>query len=77
MTSELITSDPKIMVGKPVIRGTRITVELVLEKLASGDTIEDILDAYPHLTRDGIQAAIDFARDAVSMVSIYPLSADA
>lgn len=47
----LITSDPKIMMGKPVIAGTRITVELILDKLAAGETYEQILEAHPHLTR--------------------------
>jgi len=45
------------MVGKPVIRGTRITVELILNKLAAGQTVEQILEDYPHLTREGIRAA--------------------
>jgi uncharacterized protein (DUF433 family) len=62
MDNTLITSDPRIMVGKPIIAGTRITVEFILEKLASGDSIADILDAYPHLSRKGIEAAIEFAQ---------------
>ncbi len=62
----LITSDPAVMVGKPVIRGTRITVELILEKLAYGQTIPDILEDYPHLTEEGIKAAIAFAADVMS-----------
>jgi len=49
------------MVGKPVIRGTRITVELILDKLAAGETVEQILEDYPHLTREGIRAALEFA----------------
>ncbi len=53
----LITSDPKIVMGKPVIAGTRITVELILDKLAAGETHEQILEAHPHLTREAIQAA--------------------
>ena len=61
MNSLLIQSDPSIMVGKPVIVGTRITVELILEKLAAGESIEQILDAHPRLTREGILAAVDFA----------------
>jgi len=48
------------MMGKPVIKGTRITVEIILEKLAAEETIEQILEAYPHLTREGIQAALVF-----------------
>ena len=49
------------MMGKPVISGTRITVELILEKLAAGETIEQILDAHPRLTREAVFAALDFA----------------
>ena len=59
----LVTSDPAIMLGKPVIAGTRITVELILEKLAAGESVEQILDEHPRLTRDGVIAAIQFAAD--------------
>ncbi len=58
MTKQLIVSDPKIMMGKPVIAGTRITVELVLEKLAAGETVDDLLAAHPRLTREGAYAAM-------------------
>lgn len=60
---ERIVSDPDIMVGKPTIRGTRITVELILEKLGEGMTIEEMLEAYPHLTREQVLAALQFAAD--------------
>ena len=73
MKRTLISSDPSIMLGKPVITGTRITVELILEKLASGDSISDILDAYPHLTQEGVEAAIEFAKESVSELSVYPV----
>ena len=56
-----IEIEPKVMMGKPVIRGTRITVELILRKLAEGATEEDLLDAYPRLTREDIEAAIGYA----------------
>lgn len=56
--SSFIESDPGVMLGKPVIRGTRITVELILEKLSAGGTIEDLLRAHPRLTRQAILAAI-------------------
>jgi uncharacterized protein (DUF433 family) len=56
-----IEIDPKIMLGKPVIRGTRITVELILKKLREGANEEDLLKAYPHLSRDDIQAALAYA----------------
>lgn len=54
----LIQSHPNIMMGKPVVAGTRITVELILEKLAAGETIEQILEAHPCLTRPAILAAL-------------------
>ncbi len=54
MKNQLIQSNPNIMMGKPVVAGTRITVELILEKLAAGDTLEQILEAHPRLTRQAI-----------------------
>lgn len=56
----LIEIDPKIMVGKPVIKGTRITVELILEKLAAAETFEQILSQYPHLSREEVSSAVRF-----------------
>ncbi|MFS0513334.1 DUF433 domain-containing protein [Nostoc sp. UIC 10607] len=61
-----IVSDPKIIMGKPVISGTRITVELILEKLAAGETPEQILEAHPRLTDEGIKAALAFAVAVIS-----------
>ncbi|NUO79345.1 DUF433 domain-containing protein [candidate division KSB1 bacterium] len=61
MQSQLIESHPNIMMGKPVVAGTRITVELILEKLTAGETIDQILEAHPRLTKAAIQAAIEFA----------------
>jgi uncharacterized protein (DUF433 family) len=60
MEKKMIVSDPKVMMGKPVIAGTRITVELILEKRAAGETIEQILDAHPRLTREAIQAVLAY-----------------
>ena len=60
MDPKLIQSNPSIMMGKPVIAGTRIPVELILEKFAAGETIEQLLDAYPRLTEEGIRAAFLF-----------------
>lgn len=59
--TERIEINAGVMQGKPVIRGTRIPVELVLRKLAEGATIEDLLDAYPRLAADDIRAALDYA----------------
>lgn len=73
MEEPLIISDPNIMVGKPVIRGTRITVELILRKLAAGQTIEQILEDYPHISRSGIKAALEFAAESVRFDHVYPI----
>ena len=58
--------------GKPVIKGTRITVELILEKLAAGETPEQILEAHPRLARESIQAALAFASEALRADVVYP-----
>ena len=73
MGSNLIQSDPSVMAGKPVIAGTRITVELILEKLAEGETIEQILEAHPRLTREAVQAALAFAVEALRADVVYPV----
>jgi uncharacterized protein (DUF433 family) len=67
-----IVSDPKIMMGKPVISGTRITVELILEKLAAGETPQQILEAHPRLSDEGTKAALAFAAQALRYDVIYP-----
>jgi len=59
--------------GKPVVRGTRITVELILEKLAAGETEEQMLRAHGRLTREAIHAALAFAADAVRTDVVYPV----
>jgi uncharacterized protein (DUF433 family) len=69
-----ITSSPDVMLGKPVIRGTRITVEHILEELAAGMTLDDLLQAHPRLTRDDLQAAIDYAIEAVRHVPLAAAS---
>lgn len=74
MKKKLIMSDPAVMMGKPVIAGTRITVELILEKLAAGETVEQLLEAHPRLTREAIQAALTFAAEALRADVIYPLA---
>ena len=72
MSGTLITSDPAIMMGKPVVSGTRITVELVLEKLAAGESVEQTLSAHPRLTREGLRAALSFAAEALRSDVVYP-----
>ena len=63
--SALIIADPEILGGKPVIAGTRVSVELILEKMGDGWSIQDLLDDYPHLTREQIIAAIAYAASAM------------
>ena len=66
MTTERIDIDPAIMMGKPVIRGTRITVELILRKLAEGATESELLKDYPHLTTEDIRAAVAYGAASVA-----------
>jgi uncharacterized protein (DUF433 family) len=66
MTTERIEIDPQVMMGKPVIKGTRIKVELILRKLAEGASEDDLLDAYPRLTREDVPAAIAYAADTIA-----------
>jgi len=63
---DYIGVDPKVMLGKPTIRGTRITVELILRKLAEGATQADLLEAYPQLTSEAIHAAMAYAADTLA-----------
>ncbi|MDP2841848.1 MAG: DUF433 domain-containing protein [Candidatus Methanoperedens sp.] len=74
MQKRLIISDPKVMMGKPVIEGTRITVEMILEKLSSGETMEQILEAHPRLTEESIRAALAFAAKALRADVVYPVA---
>ena len=59
--ADRIAADPKVLAGKPVIRGTRIPVSVILDSLAAGNSREDILREYPELTNDDISAAIEYA----------------
>ena len=68
--TDRIVSDSKIMLGKPVIKGTRITVELILKKLSEGMTIEELLEAYPHLTKEDILAVLSYSADVISREEI-------
>lgn len=72
MVRSLIRSDPAVLMGKPVVAGTRITVELILEKLSSGETVEHLLEAHPRLTSDGVFAALAFAAEALRADVVYP-----
>ena len=63
MSNPRITTTPEVMMGKPCIKGTRITVELVLRKLGAGRSFADLLEAYPQLTEEDLRAALAFAAD--------------
>jgi uncharacterized protein (DUF433 family) len=70
---KMIVSNPGVMMGKPVIAGTRITVELILEKLAAGETVEQVVAAHPRLDVEAVRAALAFAAGALCADVIYPL----
>jgi uncharacterized protein (DUF433 family) len=76
MHHDRVCVDPKVMFGKPVIKGTRITVELILRKLAAGMTEEQIVVHHPHLTIDDIRAAAGFAADHLANEEIVVASGD-
>jgi uncharacterized protein (DUF433 family) len=71
--SDWIASNPEILGGKPTIRGTRISVEFVLELLASGATQPDILERYPHIPADGLAAALHYAADVLKGEHVWAL----
>ena len=68
-----IEANAKILMGKPVIKGTRISVELILEKLSCGETEDQILQAHPHLTKENIKAALALAAQSLKGENIYPI----
>jgi uncharacterized protein (DUF433 family) len=74
MDTSLITSDPAVMLGKPVVAGTRITVELVLRKLGAGETVDHLLDSHPQLTREAVLAALRFAAGALGAEVVRPVA---
>jgi uncharacterized protein (DUF433 family) len=69
-----IVSDPAIMMGKPIVVGTRITVELILEKLAAGESTQQIITAHPRLTPEAVKAALTFAAEALRADVVYPIA---
>lgn len=70
-----IIRNKEIMMGKPCIKGTRITVELILEKLSQGASVEWLLDSYPHITKEDIFACIDYARSIMKHEEVIELTA--
>jgi uncharacterized protein (DUF433 family) len=73
--AERIEANPDVMLGKPVICGTRVPVELILRRISEGATEEDLLASYPHLTRDDIRAAVAFAADTIAYEEIVETAA--
>ena len=71
-----IEVNPRVMLGKPVIRGTRVPVELILRKLSEGASEADLLDAYPHLTGEDIHAAVAYAADVVAREELVVTASD-
>ena len=72
-----IESKANVMMGKPVIAGTRITVECILERLGAGETIEQIVAEHPRLTREAVLAAVEFAARALRAEVVYPVAGHA
>ena len=70
---DLITVDPRILVGKPVVRGTRIAVELVVDLLAAGWSQEQIIDSYPTLKPEAVRACLAYASEVLHGEKVYPL----
>ena len=68
-----IISNPAILNGKPVIKGTRISVEIILEKLSEGETIEQIINSHPHISKENIMACLAYAKDSLNNEVIYQL----
>ena len=72
--SSQIEINPHVMMGKPVIKGTRITVELILESLSAGESVDNLLKSYPRLTKEAISAALAFAAEALKGEKTYPVT---
>ncbi len=74
VTTQGIQSDPAVMMGKPVVAGTRVTVEHILGELGAGRSVEELLEAHPRLTREGILAALRFGAEVMHADVVYPLT---
>ena len=70
---QMIESNPKVMMGKPVVAGTRITVECLLERLGAGESIDDLVVEHPRLSREAVLAAIEFGAKVLRADVVYPL----
>jgi uncharacterized protein (DUF433 family) len=71
-----IEINPEVMQGKPVIRNTRIPVELLLRKLSDGATVDELLDAYPRLSEDDVRACLAYAADTIAHEEIHTISSE-
>jgi uncharacterized protein (DUF433 family) len=69
-----IVRNPKILLGKPIIKGTRISVELIMRKLAGGYTIEKLIASYPNINQDQIYAALEYAADLIANEEIFEIA---
>ena len=67
-----VTTDPNVVLGKPVVSGTRMTVEHILERLGAGESVEQLLEAHPRLTREGVQAALNYAAGVLRSDVLHP-----
>ena len=75
--SKEIVSDPNVMMGKPVITGTRITVESILERLGAGESVDQIVESHPRLTEEAVRASVSFAAEALKADVVYPVPDEA
>jgi len=71
---ERITVDPAVLVGKPVVRGTRLSVELILDLVAEGWSFDDLLESYPGLTVEDIRACVAYAKDVLAQERVFPMA---
>jgi len=69
-----ISADPHVMYGKPVIKGTRIPVDLILERLAAGETFDQLLEAYPHIEKQALYACLSYATSSIRNEMLYDIS---
>lgn len=76
MPNDRIIADPAVLVGKPIVRGTRLSVEFLLGLMAEGWSEHDLLDNYPGLTREDVAACLAYARDLVASERVYPSAAE-
>ena len=72
---ERIELNPEVLVGKPVVKGTRLSVQLVIEHLADGWTVEDLVERYPRLTREDVFACLRYASECLALEMAYPIKA--